>query len=85
MDFLKKLLAVFTKKVNDTSDTGKVNAVDFAKLVKNASLVGLAAALSEVLATVGPDAFGVYQPLVIMGITAALDFISKLAKNNKKS
>lgn len=83
MGFLKSLKDVFLGSKPDTSGPGKVNSTDLAKVVRNASLVGVAAALSEVLKTVDPNMFGMYQPLVILGITAALDFVTKLVKNNK--
>lgn len=83
MGFLKSLKDVFLGSKTDTSGQGKVNSTDLAKIVRNASLAGVAAALSEVLKTVDPSMFGMYQPLVILGITAALDFVTKLVKNNK--
>lgn len=83
MGFLSKLKNVLVGSVTDTSGGGKVNSIDLAKVVRNASLVGVAAALSEILKTVDPNMFGPYQPLVILGLTAALDFVGKLVKNNK--
>lgn len=84
MELLTKLKNVFTKTVPDTSGGGKVDSTDLAKVTRNAALVGVAAALSELLKSIDPNTFGVYQPLVILGLTAALDFVGKLVKNNKK-
>lgn len=84
MGFLKSLKDVFVNKVPDTSGGGKVDKTDMAKVVRNASLVGVAAALSELLKTIDPNMFGPYQPLVILGLTAALDFVGKFIKNNQK-
>lgn len=83
MDFFKKLKDVFVKNVPDTSETGTLNKIDAAKLVKTGVLVGVAAALSNLLATMAPDTFGPYQPYVMLALTVSLDFINKLVKNNK--
>jgi hypothetical protein len=83
MDFLKTVFDVFTKNVDNTSPTGKVDKNDLAKITKNALIVGVAAALSAVLANVGPQSFGTYQPLIILGLSAALDFLNKMVKSNQ--
>lgn len=83
MDFFIKLKDVFTKKIPDTSETGKINTVDVAKLTKTGILVGVSAALASILASLAPDTLGVYQPVIILVLTVTLDFVNKLIKNNK--
>ena len=83
MDFFKKLKDVFTKSVTDTSDKGAVNKTDVAKVVKTGVFVGIAAAISAVLANLAPDTFGIYQPIITLVLTVSLDFINKLVKDNK--
>ena len=80
-NFLKKLKDVFVKSVPDTSEGGKVNQTDIAKVIKTGALVGVASAISYALANIAPDTFGHYQPLVVLGLTAALDFLNKLVKS----
>lgn len=85
MNFLEKLKAVFKTNVSDTSETGKVDSTDFAKIGRNAMFVGIAAGLTEMINTMSPDVLGHYTPFVVLGLTALLDFITKLLKNNKES
>lgn len=82
-DFLKRIKDVFIKSVPDTSKTGAVDKTDLAKVVKTGLLVGVASAISYALANMSPDTLGHYQPLVILGLTAALDFLNKLVKKNQ--
>lgn len=82
-DFFSKLKNVFVKSVPDTSPSGKVDSTDLAKVAKTGVLVGIASALSYALANFAPDTFGHYQPLVVLGLTAALDFVNKLVKKNQ--
>ncbi len=82
-DLLKKLKDVFVTSVPDTSATGKVDKTDIAKVAKTGVLVGLAAGLSWVVTNVAPDSLGPYQPVVILGLTMALDFVNKLVKQNQ--
>lgn len=81
-DFFKKLKDVFTKSVPDTSDPKKVDSTDVAKLVKTGALVGVGAALSYVVTNVDPAHLGPYQPIIMLALTLALDFVNKLVKNN---
>lgn len=81
-DFFKKLKDVFTKSVPDTSDPKKIDGTDVAKLVRNGVLVGVGAALSYVVTNVDPTHLGPYQPLIMLALTLALDFVNKLVKNN---
>lgn len=81
-DFLKKLKDVFTKSVPDTSDPKKVDSTDMAKLVKTGALVGVGAALSYVVTNIDPSHLGPYQPVIMLALTLALDFVNKLVKNN---
>lgn len=82
LDFLKKLKDVFVNKVPDSSPTGKVDKTDLAKVTRNALLVALAAGLSYVIKDIDPELLGQYQPFIMLGLTAALDFINKLVKKN---
>lgn len=82
MGFFEKLKTVFVKNVPDTSEKGKVNQTDVAKLTRNGILVGVAAALSYAIANISPDTLGVYQPIIMLGLTVALDFVNKLVKSN---
>lgn len=79
-DFLTKIKDVFIKQVPDTSDKGKVDSTDYAKLIRTGVLVGLAGALSHVITNMDPSVLGVYQPVIMMGLTVALDFLNKLIK-----
>lgn len=81
-DFFKKLKDVFTTSVPDTSGPVKVDGTDMAKLAKTGVLVGVAAALSFLVTNIDPTLLGSYQPLIIMGLTVALDFVNKLIKGN---
>jgi hypothetical protein len=83
MNFVQKLYDVFTKNVEDKSGAGKIDQTDLAKIGKNAILVGVAAAISAVLSSVGPDMFGTYQPLIILGLTGLLDLLNRLIKSNR--
>jgi hypothetical protein len=82
-DFFKKFKDVFVKSVPDTSPSGTVNKTDLAKVAKTGILVGVASAISYALANIAPDTFGHYQPLVVLGLTAALDLLNKAVKSNK--
>jgi hypothetical protein len=80
-DFFKKIKDVFVKSVPDTSPIGTVDKTDLAKVAKTGVLVGVASAISYALANIAPDTFGHYQPLVVLGLTAVLDFLNKLVKS----
>lgn len=84
MDFLKKITSVFTKSVKDTSEVGKVDTTDVAKVLRTSALVGSAAGLTYLMANLAPESLGPYQPFIMLGLTAALDFLNKLVKNNTK-
>lgn len=84
-DFLKKLKEVFVTKVPDTSDSGKVDKTDVAKIIRNAVLVAIAAGISYVVKDLDPEHLGQYQPWIILGGTAILDFINKLVKQNSEA
>lgn len=83
LDFLNKIKSVFVRTVPDTSPSGTVDSTDLAKVVKTGLLVGLASAISYGLSNLAPDSLGHYQPLVVLGLTAALDFVNKLVKKNQ--
>lgn len=83
LDFLNKIKSVFVSNVQDTSPAVSVNKTDLAKVVKTGVLVGLASAISYALANLAPETFGHYQPVVILVLTAALDFVNKFVKKNQ--
>ena len=82
LDLLVKLKNVFVKNTPDTSDIGKLNSTDYVKVIKTGLLVGLAGALSYVITNIDPSALGVYQPVIMLALTLALDFLNKLVKRN---
>lgn len=83
MDLLKKLVGVFTKRVDDTSDAGKVDSTDVVKVLRTCLLVGISTGLSHFLTAVDPSTLGPYQGLVILGLTGVQEFLVKLMKDNK--
>ena len=85
MEFLKKITSVFTKSVTDTSPKGKVDSTDVAKLIKTSVIVGIAGAVSYFTTNIAPETLGPYQPLIMMGLTALLDFTNKLVKDNMEN
>ena len=77
---MKKLGAVFTKTVPDTSDAGKVNATDVAKVVRTSVYVAIASGLAFLLQNTSPETFGPYSVFIIPGVTAVIELLNKLAK-----
>lgn len=79
-DFFSKLGAVFIKTVPDTSEKGKVDSTDVAKVVRTSVYVALASGLAFALQNLSPETFGPYSVFVIPAATAAIEFLNKLAK-----
>lgn len=79
LDFIKKVL----KPKEGTSPAGKVSGDDVVDVVKVSLLVAVASGLQYAVEHMGNLDFGAYQPFVILGITAVLDFVNKLVKNKK--
>lgn len=79
-DFMKKLGAVFVKSVPDTSEKGKVDSTDVAKVIRTSVYVALASGLAFALQNMSPETFGPYSVFVIPAATAAIEFLNKLAK-----
>lgn len=79
-EFFKKLKDVFVKTVPDTSEKGKVDSTDVAKVTRTAVYVALASGLAYLLQNLSPDTLGPYGPLIVMGGTALLELLNKLAK-----
>jgi len=84
LDFIKKQLAGFgvTKKLDDTSPAGKINAVDFKKLGVDAVIVGVSAAIAYSIEHMAPNTFGEYQAFVVLGLSMIAKGLQKLTKDN---
>lgn len=82
MKFLKTLFDVFTKKVEDSSPKGKVDATDVAKVVRTSVYVGLAAALTYFMQGVTPEMIGAKGLVVLPLIAAVVEFLNKAVKDN---
>jgi hypothetical protein len=79
LDFLKK---AFTKKTDDTSPAGKVDAVDIKKLSVDALIVGVSAAIAYSIEHMAPNTFGEYQAFVVLGLSVIAKGLQKLTKDN---
>jgi hypothetical protein len=84
LDFLKKTLADFgvTKKLDDTSPSGKIDAVDVKKLGVDALIVGVSAAIAYSIEHMAPNTFGEYQAFVVLGLSMLAKGLQKLTKDN---
>lgn len=80
---LKKLALVFLKKIEDKSPTFKVDSTDIAKVVRTAVFTGLATALTVFMNGVDFNALGIGGAVLIPLITAAIEFLNKLVKDNQ--
>jgi len=84
MNALKTLLSVFVTKVEDSSGKGKVNMVDLAKVVRTSVFVGLASGLTHSLGLLNSENLGpIGYALAIPAITAVIELVTKLAKDNE--
>jgi len=83
MEFLKKFLKSFTTRVDDDSETGKVNGTDVAKVLRTATYVGLAAGLTFLIDPSQSGVFAEYQGVAVIVLTGLLEFVNKLVKNHK--
>jgi hypothetical protein len=77
---LKKLMELMLA----SSDSGKwkVSLVDFAKVLRAGAFVGVGACLTHVIEHATEYDLGNLEPLVIMGLTAAGEFIFRMKKDN---
>lgn len=84
LDFLKKTLKDFgvTKKLDDTSPAGKIDAVDVKKLGVDALIVGVSAAIAYSIEHMAPNTFGEYQAFVVLGLSMLAKGLQKLTKDN---
>jgi len=82
MNFLTKLTSVITKNVPDTSDSGKVDTTDVAKVLRTSVFIALSSGLAYLLNAIDPTVFGSYSPLVVVAGTALMEFFTKLSKGN---
>ena len=80
MNFLKKLKDVIFGRVPDTSEPGKVDSTDIAKVARTSLFIGLSSALAYALQNVDPAIFGSYKILVVTAGTAILEFLTKKTK-----
>lgn len=83
MDLIKKFFSVILGKVDDTSPGGKVNSTDIAKTLRTTVMVGVASALAYFLGNFDPQSFGNYSLILVPVLTAALEMLNKLLKDNK--
>lgn len=82
MEFLKKLKGVFVTKVPDTSAAGTVNSTDVAKVIRTSIYVAVAAGLTFAIENISPGTLGAYGVFIVPAVTAAIEFLNKLAKGN---
>jgi len=80
MEFLKRLKEVFVKSVPDTSEPGKVDKTDLAKVTRTAVLVGVASGITYALQNIDPNLFGSYGPLFTLAGAAILELLGKIPK-----
>ena len=83
MNFLLLLKAVFTGKVDDKSQPGKLDLTDTAKLTRDALVVGGAAALTYAVDNLGDLKLGGYEAALVPIIALLLNAGIKYLKNNK--
>lgn len=79
----KKFLEVVFKGVASTSDTWKLDLVDFLKVARTASYVGGSALVMYVIEHAGEYDLGRLEPYVLLGLTALAEVITRLIKSNK--
>jgi hypothetical protein len=84
LNLIKKTLANFgvTKKLEDTSPSGKIDIVDFKKLVVDTLIVGISAAVAYSIEHISPNTFGEYQPFVVLALSMLAKGLQKLTKDN---
>ena len=70
--------------MNEGSPSFKLNMGDVVGVVKNAALVGGAAALTVVAQNLQVIDFGMYGPLFVPVLAVGLDTVIKWMKNNAK-
>jgi len=81
-NLLKKLALVFLKKIEDKSPPLKVDSTDIAKVLRTAIFTGVATALTVLLNGFDFNTLGVGGAVLIPLITAAVELLNKLVKDN---
>jgi hypothetical protein len=85
MNFLSKLKnALFGKSEPSKSATGAVDVVDIAKVTRTGLLMGLATAVTYMLANVKPEMFGDHAGIAALVLTVVGEFSLRFLKSNGK-
>jgi hypothetical protein len=85
MSYLVKLKnALFGKSDPSTSEGGSINVTDLAKVSRTAILMGLATAVSHLLANVKPDMFGDNAGIATIVIAILGELSLRYIKSNGK-
>ena len=82
MSFLDKLRTVFTTSVPDTSEPGKLNSTDYAKLVRDFLIISAAAGLTHLSMNLHLIDLGQYTNVLIPILTFAISGSLKWLKTN---
>lgn len=76
-------LSCFFKPVKDTSDKGKIDLTDFAKLLRNGVIYGLGTMAVYILTQLSGMDFGYYTPIVIGVCAGLIDALRKALKESQ--
>ena len=82
MSFLDKLRAVFTTSVPDTSEPGKLNSTDYAKLARDFIIVSAASGLAYLSVHINTLDFGQYTSVLVPILTLLIQGAIKWCKTN---
>jgi hypothetical protein len=84
MKFLSDLKnALFGKSEPSVSPAGKVDTVDIAKVTRTAILMGLATAVTSLLANVKPEMFGEHSGVAAIVLTIVSELSLRFLKDNQ--
>lgn len=84
MKFLSDLKnALFGKSEPSTSPAGKVDTTDIAKVTRTAILMGLATAVTSLLANVKPEMFGEHSGVAAIVLTIVSELSLRFLKDSK--
>jgi hypothetical protein len=84
MSFLSKLKnAMFGKSEPSVTPVGKVDTVDIAKVTRTAILMGLATAVTSLLANIKPEMFGEHSGIAAIVLTVVSELSLRFLKDNK--
>lgn len=84
MKFLSDLKnALFGKSEPSVSPVGKVDTVDIAKVTRTAFLMGLATAVTSLLANVKPEMFGEHSGVAAIVLTIVSELSLRFLKDNQ--